>query len=257
MQTDQVALQLYTVRGLLADDLPGTLRAVSGAGYSAVELAGLPEIDPIELADFLAEAGLGAVASHEPIERLRADVDSVARRLTTLGCSRAIVPWLPERDRDSADAVRRVAAEIGVMADRLGDLGIRLGYHNHAFEFDPVDGTTAWDILAAELDTSVEFEIDVFWAAVGGRDPAVLIEEHRDRVRLLHMKDLEADAGPEPRDAPPGSGVLRWDGIVAAARAAGVEWYVVEQDVPGDPLADVTQGLTFLRGLATTPDGVA
>ena len=73
-------------------------------------------------------------------------------------------------DRDTADAVRRVAAEIGVMARRLGDHGIRLGYHNHAFEFDPVDGTTAWDILARAHST-VTFEIDVYWAAVGGRDP--------------------------------------------------------------------------------------
>ncbi len=257
MRTDQIALQLYTVRGLLADDLPGTLTAVSRAGYTSVELAGLPEIDDVELSGRLAEAGLEAVASHEPIERLRADVDAVARRLTRLGCPRAIVPWLPERDRDTSDAVRRVAAEIGVIAGRLADHGIRIGYHNHAFEFDPVDGTTAWDILAAELDASVDFEIDVFWAAVAGRDPAALIEEHRDRVRLLHMKDRDPDAGPEPRDAPPGSGVLRWDGIIAAARAAGVVWYVIEQDVPSDPLADITQGLAFLRGLATAPDGVA
>lgn len=255
MRTDQIALQLYTVRDALAVDLPGTLRAVSQAGYSAVELAGLPEIEPGELAGRLADAGLAAVASHEPLERLRADVDAVARRLTILGCSRAIVPWLPVEDRDSADAVRRVAAELGTLEERLAAHGIRLGYHNHAFEFEPVDGTTTWEVLRAEAPPTVEFEIDVYWAAIGGMDPAALIEANRDRVRLLHMKDL--DAGPERRDAPPGSGVLRWDEILRTARAGGVEWYVVEQDVPADPFADITRALTFLRGRAAGPDGAA
>ncbi len=43
MQTDQIALQLYTVRRLAADDLPGTLAAVAAAGYRSVEVAGLPQ----------------------------------------------------------------------------------------------------------------------------------------------------------------------------------------------------------------------
>lgn len=255
MRTDQIALQLYTVRRSLADDLPGTLQAVSRAGYAAVELAGLPEIDPTELADRLAEAGLTAIASHESLERLRTDVGAVARRLTTLGCPRAIVPALPVEDRASADAVRRVAAELATLARRLDDHDIRLGYHNHAFEFEPVDGTTAWEILCSEVSPTVDFEIDVYWAAFGGMDPAALIEANRDRVRLLHMKDLEA--GPDRRDAPPGNGVLRWDEILLAARAAGVEWYVVEQDTPSDPLADITQALAYLRNLAAHPDGAA
>lgn len=255
MRTDQIALQLYTVRDALAVDLPGTLEAVSRAGYTAVELAGLPEAEPSELAGRLADVGLVSVASHEPLERLRADVEAVARRLTILGCSRAIVPWLPVEDRDSADAVRRVAAELGTLAARLADHGIQLGYHNHAFEFEPLGGTTTWDVLRAETPSTIEFEVDVYWAAIGGMDPAALIDSNRDRVRLLHMKDL--DAGPERRDAPAGSGVLRWDEILRAARAAGVAWYVVEQDVPTDPLADITRALTYLHGVAAPLDGAA
>src|SRR4029450_3568096 len=73
MRHDQIAVQLYTVRGLMADDLPGTLPAGAAAGYRAVELAGLPEIAPTALAALLAEADLRPVASHEGIERLRDD----------------------------------------------------------------------------------------------------------------------------------------------------------------------------------------
>jgi sugar phosphate isomerase/epimerase len=85
MRHDQIALQLYTVRGLMAEDLPGTLRAVAAAGYRAVELAGLPETAPGALAGLIDAAGLRVVASHEGIEGLRDDVTAVADRLKEVG----------------------------------------------------------------------------------------------------------------------------------------------------------------------------
>src|SRR5688572_11171467 len=248
MRHEQIAVQLYTVRGLMADDLPGTLQAVAAAGYRAVELAGLPEIAPKALAALLAEAGLRPVASHEGIERLRDDATAVAERLAELGCPRVIVPWMPEEDRQTAADVRRFASELGAFAADFAARGIRLGYHNHAFEFAPLDGTTVWDILLAELPPEVEIELDVYWAAFGGRDPVAEIQATANRVRLLHMKDRAP--GPEPHDAPPGEGNLPFEEIVAAAREAGVEWYVLEQDEPAAPLDDVTRALRYLESLA-------
>ena len=248
MRVDQIALQLYTVRGLAAVDLPGTLRAVAAAGYRSVELAGLPDTIPGELPRLLAEAGLRAVAAHESIERLRDDARAVADRMTEVGCPRAIVPWMPEHDRRTVDDVRRFAAELGGFARGLADRGIRLGYHNHDFEFARLERTTVWDVLLAELPPDVEIELDVYWAAVAGRDPVIEIRATAGRVRLLHMKDRAA--GPEPRDAPAGEGTLPFPEIVEAARAAGVDWYVVEQDEPREPLEDIVRARRYLESLA-------
>ena len=248
VRPDQIALQLYTVRDLAAADLPGTLRAVAAAGYRAVELAGLPETAPGELARLLDAAGLQVVAAHEGIEQLRADASVVAARVAEVGCPRVIVPWMPEQDRGTAADVRGFAAELNGFAGTFADRAIRLGYHNHAFEFEPLDGTTVWDVLLAELAPEVEIELDVYWAAVGGRDPVAEIRATEDRVRLLHMKDQEA--GPEPHDAPAGEGIMPLPAIVEAARAVGVEWYVVEQDVPRAPLEDIARSLRYLESLA-------
>jgi sugar phosphate isomerase/epimerase len=248
VRSDQIALQLYTVRRLAGTDLPGTLQAVAAAGYRAVELAGLPETAPGELARLLVDAGLRAVAAHEGIERLRHDPQAVADRLTAVGCPRVVVPWMPEEDRRSADDVRRFAAELSGLARTFADRGIGLGYHNHAFEFAPLGGTTAWDVLLAELPPDVELELDVYWVAVGGGDPVAEIRAAGDRVRLLHMKDLVL--GPAPHDAPAGQGILAWPTIVEAARGAGVEWYVVEQDEPQDPLADIATARRYLESLS-------
>jgi sugar phosphate isomerase/epimerase len=252
VRQDQIALQLYTVRRLLATDLPGTLRAVSAAGYRAVELAGLPPIEASDLARHLRQSDLRAVAAHRGIEELRRDVGAVADGLVALDCPRVVVPWLPEQERRTPDDVRRWAAELGGFARTLEARGIKLGYHNHAFEFEPLDGTTVWAVLTAELPPVVDLELDVYWAIVGGRDPVAEIGANAGRVRLLHMKDRAKDsaAGPEPRDAPPGEGMLPFPAIVDAGRAAGVEWYIVEQDEPIDPLVDIATGLHYLQGLA-------
>jgi sugar phosphate isomerase/epimerase len=221
---------------------------VAGVGYRSVEVAGLPPVAPERLAGLLAENGLRAIASHEPIEGLRADPAVVADRLAAIGCQRAIVPWMPEADRGRPDDVRAFAGALSEAAVALVRHGITVGYHNHAFEFESFHGTTVWDVLLAELSPDVEIELDVYWATVGGRDPVELLRQGSGRIRLLHMKDRAP--GPEPRDAPPGQGTLDFPAIIEAGRAGGVEWYVVEQDEPGDPLVDIATGLHYLEGLA-------
>jgi sugar phosphate isomerase/epimerase len=248
MRLDQIALQLYTVRELMARDLRGTLQAVAAAGYRSVELAGLFDVAAVELRRLLGEAALRPVAAHVDVDRLRAGLVDVADRHAALGCDRVIVPWLPEEERRTADAVRRFASELNEFARRLDELGIRLGYHNHAFEFEPLEGTTVWDVLLAELSPEVDLELDVYWASVGGRDPSEVLHEAGSRILLLHMKDRTPDS--PPRDAPAGGGILDFADIIAAGREAGVEWYVAEQDDPGDALADIARAYRFLESRA-------
>ena len=248
MTPDRIALQLYTVRELAAVDLAGTLNAVAAAGYRAVELAGLPPAAPGELRRLLADAGLRSVASHESIDLLRANAAAVADRLADLGCPQIVVPSMPPADRLTSDDVRRFADDLNDLAGRVAGRGLRLAYHNHEFEFDALESTTAWDLLLECLAPEVELELDVYWAAVAGHDPVALIRATTGRVRSLHMKDLVAD--PEPRDAPAGDGTLDFPAIIAAGRAAGVDWYIAEQDEPVAPLDDIGRAYRYLAAIA-------
>ncbi|MFL5648632.1 MAG: sugar phosphate isomerase/epimerase family protein [Chloroflexota bacterium] len=248
MKHDQIALQLYTVRDLTKIDLRGTLREVAAAGYRSVELAAMPPTTPGELGRLLGDTGLRAIASHEGIGSMRADAGAVVDRLADLGCPRVILPGMEPTDRSTRDAVRRFADDVNGFVRIVADRGLRLGYHNHDWEFEPLDGTTTWDILLEHLDPEVDLEIDVYWAAVAGRDPATIIRQTAGRVAALHMKDLIAEG--EPHDAPPGEGQLDFPGIVAAGREANVEWYIAEQDDPQSPIDDIGQAHRYLASLA-------
>ena len=135
----------------------------------------LPPTAPGELRRLLDDAGLRPIASHESIDLLRADAAAVADRLADLGCPRMFVPSMPAADQATGDDVRRFADDLNGFAATVAERGLRLGYHNHDFEFDALDGTTTWDILLDRLAPEVELELDVYWAAVAGRDPVELI----------------------------------------------------------------------------------
>lgn len=248
MHVDQIALQLYTVRQAAAADLPGTLDAVARAGYRHVEIAGLPPTAPSVLAGLLAASGLDVVAVHEGIDGLRSGPDAAIQRALAVGSPRIVVPWMPDEDRVAPDDVRRFAAELGGLARRAATHGLRFGYHNHSFEFAGLDGTTIWDVLRAELSDDVDLEIDVYWAAGGGIDPAALIASATGRVKTLHMKDR--GPGPAFADAPAGQGTLDFPAIVAAGGDAGVEWYIAEQDDAVSPIDDIATAHAYLTSLA-------
>ncbi len=248
MRRDQIALQLFTVRALLAADLTTGLRAVASAGYRSVELAGVGDVPADRLARALDDAGLRVIAAHEPIERLRDDAAGVVRRLRTVGCDRIVVPAMPAEDRAAADDVRRFTRELAGLAARLADEGVRLAYHNHDYEFTRLEGTRPWDILLDGLPERVELELDVYWVSVAGLDPVALTRSAAGRLRLLHVKDRAP--GPEPRDAVPGEGTLPIAEIVEAGRTAGVEWYVAELVDGSDPLGGAAAAARYLATLA-------
>ena len=74
-------------------------------------------------------------------------------------------------------------------------------------------------------------EIDTYWIAHGGGDPAQWINRCAGRLPCVHLKDMSVGPDRQPRMAEVGEGNLNWPVILRACREAGVIWYIVEQDV--------------------------
>ncbi|HWE64906.1 MAG TPA: sugar phosphate isomerase/epimerase [Chloroflexota bacterium] len=224
-----IAVQLYTLRDELAQDFAGTLRRVAEIGYRAVELYSYGGMSAPELRALLHEIGLRPVSSHISLETLESDPERAIAFARELGCSFAGCPYLPEHRRGDAAAYRSVAATLTRCGAIARDHGLSFFYHHHDFEFQPLNGRTALDVLLeATHPDLVGLEVDVYWVAYAGLDPAAFMRTLGRRCRLLHLKDMAPDAARSFAEI--GEGTLDLDAVVAAGQEVGVQWYIVEQD---------------------------
>lgn len=253
MKKDQIAIQLYTVRDAAASDFDGTLAKIAGQGYTAVEFAGFHGQSAAQVRNLLDKHGLRAASAHIPLGDFQNRLDGVVDDLVTIGAEWGVVPWVAPDDR-SEKTLRGYAEQFDSYAERLKSADIAFAYHNHDFEFadTTAGGTTLFDTLVSVTTPGlVFFELDAFWAAVGGFEPAEVIGANADRIALLHLKDGAIGQGSHT-DAPFGQGDLRWEPILRAARAAGVAWYITEQDAPNpdDPFRDTETSLRNAERMA-------
>ena len=240
----QLAVQLYTLRHRLEEDLEGTLAQLAEAGTSEVELAGFYGRTPAEMRRLLDAAGLKAVSGHVPIEGWEEAPDRVVAAAETLGCDTLVVPWVPPPETAAeADAVVERVAGARAVAEGAN---LTFAYHNHDFEFRTLDdGTDLWSRLAA---AQMPHQPDVGWLMVAGRDPVATIDELAGRCPTVHAKDVRRKADGTWEDVIAGDGEIDWPGVVAAAIAAGATRIVVELDNPSEhPVDDVALSLATLR----------
>jgi len=244
-----LAAQLYTLRNFTKTpaDIAATLKKVREIGYQAVQLSALGPIPPEELKKLLDANGLTVAATHASFEKMRDDPRSVIAEHKVIGCEHTAIGGLPQDYRNAA-GYPRFAKEASVVAKRLKEGGLTWGYHNHSFELEKFDGRTGLDILYAESDPSVfTAEIDTYWIQHGGGDPAAWIRSLKDRIPLVHLKDMVVKDN-TPIMAEVGEGNLNWPEILKACKEAGVKWYIVEQDTcQRDPFESLAISLKNLQ----------
>ena len=235
----RLALQLFTLRTI---DAVAAFPTLAAQGYEAVELFERPD-DAGDLRRRLDDAGLEACGWHVGLDRLEGELPDVVDQARVLGIEHLVVPWT-ERPDDRAGA-EGLAQRLTVLHDRVTAEGLWLGYHNHGHELEPLaDGTVVLDVLA-RVD-GLELELDLGWAWAAGADPVALLAAHAHRVPLVHAKDF----GEGEASVPVGEGLVGFERIVPAARDAGVEWFVAEQEeIEGDPLEATARSAEFLRRL--------
>ncbi|MFB6146706.1 MAG: sugar phosphate isomerase/epimerase family protein [Halobacteriaceae archaeon] len=235
----RIAINLYTVRAL-EEPLLDVIDRVADAGYDGVQFSGEVEsADPVAVGDRLVERGLDVVPPHVGIDGLEADPDEATAHYRELGAGGVVVPWLESAAFADRETAADTAARLDALGDALANLGLDLHYHNHDHEFQSVNGTDAYDVVAEQ--SGIGLEVDVGWVLTAGRDPAAVIRQYADRVDLVHVKDM---ADGEFREL--GAGNLDVDACLAAAREGDAEWFVYEHDDPEDPVESLEHGAAFL-----------
>ena len=244
-----VGMQLYTVRRELEKDFEGTLARVAALGYREVEFAGYFGRAPKEVRAALARHELASPAAHFQFADGRGDLQTMIAAAHVIGQRYLLLAWIPPEERRSLDDYKRLADFCNRTGERLRRAGLQFAYHNHDFEFAPLEGRVPYDLLLDRTDARlVKMELDLYWINKGGAKPLDYFERHPGRFHLLHVKDM--DATPRRHFTEVGRGVIDFKSVFARARRAGVRHYFVEQDeTPGSPFDSLKVSIDYLRKL--------
>ena len=267
------ALQLYSVRGDLEADFLGTLCKVSEMGYDGVEYAGLYGYEPAQIKHWCDSLGLVSISAHVPLAEMLADVDKVIADYKAIGCEYIVVPYVTEERRPGGELFRQMVEEIRAIGQKAKEAGLVLLYHNHDFEFRKLEnGQCGIDYLYENIPADLlQTELDQCWVKYAGYDPVEYLQKYSGRSPVVHLKDffvqgkqegdpyalIGLDEGEKKANTafefrPLGQGVQDIPAIIAASKAAGSKWLVVEQDNPSmgkTPLESAKMSIDYHNSL--------
>ena len=231
MRKIPVALQLYSVREDCSRDLYGTLEAVANMGYDGVEFAGYYGRTAEELKEILDDLGLKVAGSHVGINTLMGDdLEKTISFNKTLGNKYLIVPALPEKMRETKNAWIETARLMNKISEKVKPHGMRVGYHNHAVEFTPIDGEIPWHIFFREAEPDIIMQLDTGNAMRGNltADEVIdIIKKYPRRAVTVHLKEFSATN----ENALLGEGDMKWEEFFKVCESVGgTEWYIIEQE---------------------------
>jgi sugar phosphate isomerase/epimerase len=235
--SEDLGVQLFSVREHLGDELAETLSKIAAIGYTHIEPYDILS-DPDALARSLAESGLRAAATHASVQGPRRD--DILASAKRLGIGTVIVPWVEPSTFDDPQQVDKLADDINEAAEIAAGHGIRVGYHNHDFEF----ASGRYRAFTERLSPEIVLELDCFWSSVGGADPLAQVPALGERLRYLHV----AAGPPEPGKPPLRGGPIRLPEIIAATRNT-VELVVVEVVTERDVWEVLRENYDYFQGV--------
>jgi sugar phosphate isomerase/epimerase len=248
MWKGKIGLELYTVRDLLPKDYEGILAKVAEIGYKEVEPADpYNNMAPKQYRALLDKYHLTMPSTHSGAVD-GPDLEKQLEGFQIMGLKYTEVRGGQGggggRGARTVDSIAKSAAELNRHGKITKKFGMKMLVHNHAGEFEPLEGTTKtqYDVLLAETDPDlVAMQLDIGWATVAGQNVLEMFAKHPGRFELWHVKDaidtkkMDPKMTPTQRQraahlCPVGLGDIDYKPIFAAAKQAGLKHFVVEQD---------------------------
>lgn len=235
----QIGVNHYTLHEL-DEPMERKLERIALAGYDGVELGVSAHTEPVLDALATLPLSVGCVAVRKAALAAN-EFEEILQVAEDFDCTDIRTGRGPEH-YSSREAALETAETLDRWADRAAEHGLTLHSHNHDHEFTDLGDETAFDVVVAETET-IQFELDVGWAGTGGADPIELLDRIGDRVTHLHVKDMDFETGACRTF---GEGDLDVEGLYETAARHDIEWGLVENDHPTDPIAELGHASLYL-----------
>lgn len=237
----EYGLQLYSVRDFTEKDLASTVAEVAKIGYKYMEFAGFFGNSAEQVKEMLEKNQVEVSGTHSSLDELEQDFEGTVAYHHAIGNTNYIIPGAPWQTAAQLDDT---IAKLNKFQPMLAAEGINLAYHNHDGEFRPnADGQIPHEEI--EKRTSIDFEIDTYWAYVGGKDPVELITRLKDRVKVIHLKDGLANG----EGFALGEGTAPVKEVLEKAKELGMQIVVESETLNPDGISEVTRCMNYLKKL--------
>lgn len=255
-----IGVQLYTVRNEIFKDPKATLAKIAAIGYKSVETFGYGNgkwygLNAQAFSEELKRNGLVSPSGHTSPGSIflkdgwESGWQKTVEDAKAIGQEYVVIPYLEEPHRKSLDNFKKIAAGLNKAAETANALGLKLAYHNHDFEFEPLEGSSGFEVLLSETDSKlVNFELDLYWVSKAGKKPLDLFKQHAGRFPMWHVKDM--DNTEKKFFTEVGNGTIDFKEIFTKAKKSGMKYFFVEQDVcPGSPLVSIEKSFNYLKNM--------
>jgi sugar phosphate isomerase/epimerase len=233
MSNPRVGVQLYSVRNILAQDLRGTLKAVADMGYEGVEFFGDYNYSAEELKSLIDEFGLVCCGWHTGFDAVKGDkLTATIEFNKILGNKYIIIPWYSAKTKEDW---LKFAAFLNDLSGKLAEHGMVTGYHNHAHEFDLVEGEQPWDLIFSNTNKDVVMQFDIGNGFSGNAVPVEVLKKYPGVAETVHLKPYSKTLGkdnPHSGFAPViGDDEVPWTEVFNLCETiGGTKWYIVEYE---------------------------
>jgi len=252
---DKIGIQVYTIREEMKKDFTESLKKLSEIGYDYIELYDYENgrlfnrsVEEVKL--ILDDLGLTATSSHVGISNLRNNWNKIVDDAATLGQKYIVCPNLDPPERSTVSDYLRIAELFNKSAEVSRKSSIQFAYHNHAFEFDEIEGEIPMDVLLRETDKDlVKFQMDIYWINKGGFNHIEYFKKHPGRFALWHVKDMDNTS--ERLTTEVGAGIIDWAEAFRHTDISGMEYFFVEQEDFTIPIFEsVEKSYQYLKSLS-------
>ena len=252
MKEPITGVQLYTLRDYIqtAEDFDQTLARLERMGVREVQISGIgKEIDAQTQKETLERHGIRVCVTHQSYDRILKDLPALIELHRTIGCDALGLGCAPKDARGTTENVRAFLKTLQTAAKELRKSGVGFHYHNHDFEFEPLQDSdqTMMDVLLSESDPSLLHLIpDVAWIHFAGGDPVAFLRKHAARVKVVHFKDYVPGEDGRPKFVSLGQGVVPLQACFDVCREREIPYVMYEQDngwVNGDPFLATQESL--------------
>ena len=224
----KLGAQFYSIRDntQTPEDLYRAFKEIKSIGYEIVQMSAICDIDPKLLKSYSDEFALPITCTHSPYDRIINDTDALINEHKICGCQTIGLGYMPNEYH--GDGIYKFIDTLREPLRKIKAAGLDFAYHNHAFEFERVDGKLIYDILIDELP-ELSFIVDTYWIKYAGYDFIEYVKRlGADRIKNVHFKDMKTD--PKGEICPCGEGVIDFAPLIKLCDEMGIENALVEQD---------------------------